>query len=183
MNGFDVVLAGLAGTLALVGLWKGLARIAIGLVALVAAFVVAARFHEAFAERLTWIAESDEPRRLAAYLLLFLGTMLVGAVVAWLGRKLLQVAMLGWADRLAGAAVGLAAAVLLAALVVLPVVAYAPTGEAVLRESTLAPWVTVVADVARAVVPEGMSRRYRERVERLRRDWHERWAAHDGEAR
>jgi membrane protein required for colicin V production len=175
VNGFDVIVLGLAGALGVVGLWKGLTRILIGIAALVAAFLVAARFHETVAPRLPWLDEAGELRRLVAWAVLFCGVLLAGAIVAWIVRKLLAVAMLGWADRLAGAVLGIAAAVLVAALVALPVVAYAPSGEEMLRDSTLAPWVTVVADVARAAVPDGMAQRYRERIGHLRRHWADRF--------
>ena len=64
---------------------------------------------------------------------------------------------------------------LAAALVVLPVVAYSPYGERVLAHSVLAPYITVVADIANSVVPEDLSSRYKEKVEDLRRYWQERY--------
>ena len=174
-----MALLALLAVLVLVGLWKGLARILVGVGALVAAFMIAARFHETLSVRLAWIDASVEVRKLIAYLVLFLGTMLLGGIVAWISRRLLRAAMLSWADRLAGGALGLVAAMLVAALVILPLVAYAPFGEQVLRGSSLAPYVTVVADVARTLAPEDLSEQYRRRVERLRRHWSDRW---DGRA-
>ena len=57
------------------------------------------------------------------------------------------------------------------ALVILPVVAYTPKGETLLRGSVLAPYVTAVSDIVNKVAPEDLSRRYRERMEELRRRW------------
>jgi membrane protein required for colicin V production len=177
LNGFDIVLLVLLGVLLVVGLIKGLARLLIGLAALIGAFLLAAQLHGELAARLDWINASDGARRLIAYLALFFGTLFVGALAAWLARRLLQAAMLGWADRLAGGAVGVLAAALLAALVVLPLVAYSPVGEDVLRDSLLAPYVAVVADLARRLAPDDLSTRYDERIEGLRRYWRERWQA------
>jgi membrane protein required for colicin V production len=177
LNGFDITLAILAGLLVLLGLAKGLARLLIGIAALVAAFMLAAQFHEALALRLPWLDIPADARRLVAYLLIFFGTMIAGGIAAWLVRRLLKAAMLGWADRLAGAAVGLLAAALIAGLLLLPLVAYSPFGERALRDSLLAPYVTVVADLARRVVPSELSESYRQRVEELRRYWREQWDA------
>jgi membrane protein required for colicin V production len=174
MNGFDVGLLVLLVVLVAVGLLKGMVRILIGIAATIAAFVLAARFHGALAERLTWLGASEPVRALCGYLLIFLGTMLLGGILAWLCRRLVKVALLGWADRLGGAVLGLVAAVLIAALVVLPLVAYSPRAEATLQRSALAPWLTSVSDVANRVVPAGMSERYRQKVESLRRYWRER---------
>jgi membrane protein required for colicin V production len=154
---------------------KGLVRILIGIAALVAAFMLAARFHQPLAEAFGGIDIGDEPRRLIAYLLIFLGVMLAGGVVAFLLRKLLKAAMLSWADRLGGAAVGLVAALLAAALIILPLVAYSPFGEKALADSMLAPYVVVFADAANMLVPEELSEKYRSKVQDLRRYWSERW--------
>jgi membrane protein required for colicin V production len=175
LNGFDIGLLILLGLLVLLGLAKGLARLLIGMAALVAAFLLAAQFHHLVAAKLTWIDVPDNILKLVAYLLIFFGTLIAGGVVGWLARKLLKAAMLGWADRLAGGAVGLVAAVLVAALLVLPLVAYSPFAERALRDSTLAPYVTAVADMARALVPEELSDNYRRKVEELRQYWRERW--------
>ena len=100
---------------------------------------------------------------------------MAGAIVSYLVRKVLKVAMLTWADRLAGAALGLVANAARRALLVLPLVAYSPYGEKALRNSVLAPYVTVVADVANRLVPAGLSDAYQEKVEQLRLYWREKW--------
>jgi membrane protein required for colicin V production len=175
VNGFDIALLVLVGVALFLGLAKGLTRLLIGTGALIAAFMLAAQFHQAVAMRLTWIDVSENVLKLIAYLLIFLGTMLAGGLVAWLLRELLKAAMLSWADRLAGGAVGVVAATLIAALLILPLVAYSPFGERALRESVLAPYVTVVADLARRLVPRDLSDSYQEKVEGLRQYWRERW--------
>jgi len=174
VNAFDIVLLILVCILVLFGLIKGLVRILIGMAALVAAFVLAAQFHRPLAESLSGLGINAELLRLIAYLLIFLGVMLAGALVAFLTRKLVKAAMLSWADRLGGAAVGLVAAMLAAALVILPLVAYSPYSERILANSVLAPYVTVVADMANMIVPEELSEQYRRKVEDLRRFWRER---------
>jgi membrane protein required for colicin V production len=175
MNSFDIVLLVLACVLVLVGVIKGLVRILIGLAALIAAFALAARYHDPLAERLSGLEFGEEPLKLLAYVMIFLGVMLAGAVTAFLVRKLLKAAMLSWADRLAGATLGLVAAMLTAALLILPLVAYSPHSERILGNSILAPYVTVVADLANALVPDDLSRRYDEKIDELRRYWREKW--------
>ena len=177
-NAFDLLLLVLVGLLIAVGFLKGLTRLLIGIGALVAAFILAARYHATAAAVVAGLLEVPEPAaKLAGYLAIFLGTTLAGALLGRILRGVLKAAMLGWADRLGGALAGLAAALLAAALVILPVVAYAPAGERVLRDSVLAPWVTVVADVANRLVPEEFARQYRERMDALRRYWRQRWDA------
>ena len=171
MNQFDIILLILACILVVIGMDKGLVRILIGLAALVAAFAVAARYHQPLAQGLSGFDIHTRVLRIVAYILLFLAVMLIGGVLAYLARRLLKAAMLSWADRAAGAAVGLVTAFVVAALLILPIVAYSPNSDNWLRQSVLAPYVTAVADLARPLVPQDLSDRYRERLEDLRRFW------------
>jgi membrane protein required for colicin V production len=171
MNQFDIILLVLACILVVIGMVKGLVRILVGLAALVTAFVVAARYHQPLAQSLSGFDVNAGVLRIVAYILLFLGVMIVGGVLAYLARRLLKAAMLSWADRAAGAAAGLVTAFIVAALLILPIVAYAPNGDSWLRQSILAPYVAAVADLARPLVPQDLSERYRERMEDLRRFW------------
>lgn len=185
VNAFDLLLLVLVGVLVVVGLLRGLTRLLIGIGALVAAFILAARFHALAAAAVLGAMDMPAPAaNLVGYLAIFLGTMLAGAVTGRIMRGLLKAAMLGWADRLAGAGAGLLAALLAAALIILPVIAYVPTGERLLRNSVLAPYVTLFADLANQVVPEELGEQYQERMDALRQYWRRRWdAAGEGTAR
>ena len=184
LNAFDLLLIVLVGLLVLLGLLKGLTRLLIGIGALVAAFILAAQFHGLAAAAVLGVMDVPAPAaNLIGYLAIFLGTMLAGALAGRILRGLLKAAMLGWADRLAGAAAGFVAALLAAALIVLPVVAYVPNGERLLRNSVLAPYVALFSDLANAIVPEELADQYRGRMDALRRSWRQRWdAAGEGTA-
>jgi len=169
MNGFDIAVLVVAGVLALLGLLKGVVRILVGIAALIVAFLLASRFHQRLAD--LWVEEPSRWLRVGAYVAIFLGVMLIGGWIAWLLRALFKAAMLGWADRLAGAALGLAAAAVGTALLIMPLVAYLPQGETVLTRSVLAPYLVVVSDAFNRLAPEEMSRYYRGGVEELRKRW------------
>lgn len=171
MNGFDIALVVFTAILIGVGLFKGLLRVLIGLASLVAAFALAASFHGPLASRLQGLELPDGLLRLLAYGTIFLLVIFLGGMLAFFGRRVIRAAMLGWLDRLAGGAMGLVAAGLVAALIFLPMVAYVPGSESVLDESVLAPYVVRVADLANRLMPDEMSQRYREGVEGLRRHW------------
>lgn len=171
MSGFDIVVAALALTFGIFGAWRGLARIAVGLVSAVVAYFVASRFHDAGARWLADLFGPIEVRRLIAYLALFLGVLAVGGVIAWLTGKIVKATALGWADRLGGASIGLLLAACIAALIVLPVVAYAPADSHVLERSTLAPYVSTLTDLAVAVAPDPLGSLYQERIGVLRKRW------------
>jgi membrane protein required for colicin V production len=171
VNGFDIAVLAVTAALVLFGLVKGLVRIVITVAALVLAFFVAGHFHPVLAGWGSWLGWGEGTLRLIAWVLLFLGVMLAGGLAAWLLRALLKAALLGWADRLAGAFLGLTAGALASAFLLLPLLAYSSAGQGVLARSMLAPYVSVVADLTSRLVPDDLAERYRLRIHELRRHW------------
>ena len=136
VNAFDAGFAALVLVLSLVGVVKGLTRLMVGMTALVAAFLVAAARHVQVAAAL--VARFEMPPLVAGgigYGVVFIAVMLLGALLVPLARAVVRLAMLAWADRLAGLAAGLAGAVLIAGSVAVPVLAYVPAGDRILADS------------------------------------------------
>ena len=175
VNAFDAGFAALVLVLSLVGVVKGLTRLMVGMTALVAAFLVAAARHVQVAAAL--VARFEMPPLVAGgigYGVVFIAVMLLGALLVPLARAVVRLAMLAWADRLAGLAAGLAGAVLIAGSVAVPVLAYVPAGDRILADSQLAPFAVVGADAAVSLAPAELNVWYRERMEAVRQFWAER---------
>ena len=175
INVFDVVFAALVAVCSLVGLFKGLTRLVVGMTALVAAFLVAAARHAQVGGALA--ARFEVPPLVAsvvAYAMVFLTVMLFGALVLPLARAVVRMTTLAWLDRFAGLAAGLCGAVLIAGSVVLPVLAYVPAGDRVLAESQLAPYATFGAELVAAMAPPEIGAWYRERMAGVESLWRER---------
>ena len=172
VNAFDAGFLVLLFVLTLVGLAKGLTRLAVGMTALVAAFVVAAARHAQVAGAL--LDGFEMPPLVASaigYVVVFLGVILLAVIVLPLARAVVRIAMLGWVDRLAGAVIGFVAAFLIAGSVVVPVLAYAPAGDRLLAESQLAPYAVVGADAAVVLAPSGLTEWYQARMAAVERFW------------
>ena len=175
VNAFDAGFAALVFVLSLVGVAKGFTRLLVGMTALVAAFVVAAARHAQVAAAL--VERFEMPPLVASgigYGVVFVAVMFGAAVVLPFVRALVRLAMLAWADRLAGAVAGLASAVLIAGSVVVPVLAYVPAGDRLLAESQLAPYAVVGADAAVALAPPELTEWYRGRMQAVRQFWRDR---------
>lgn len=172
MNALDIGLIVLLAIGMAMGLARGLVRILIGMLTLVVAFFLASRYQDAITAVLTARHVSATPARIGAYVVVFLGTMIAGGLVAWVVGKMLKLAMLSWADRLAGGALGILAALLAAAFLVHPLVASSPDGSKLLATSKLAPYVSVVADLGNAVAPDAVAKRYETGIASMRKIWH-----------
>ena len=118
MNWLDIVVLVLWALVIAWGFWLGLLRILIPLAAVLLALVVASRGSHAIADLFSPFTNDDNVQNILAFVLVFLGIFVVGALIGHAVRKAIKfIPLFGLADRLAGAAVGiLAGFVLLAGL-------------------------------------------------------------------
>jgi membrane protein required for colicin V production len=174
VNGFDLILCALFAALVLYGLVRGLVHVACSMAALVAAFAAANAWHEPLAAHFQASGAALSARRIVAWVAIFVGVLLVGAVVSWLATRLVRAAALGFLDRLAGGALGAIAAVLAGAALAVPLAAYGGDDSRLLRGSRLAPYVTAVSDWMNVAVPDGLAQRYEHASAALRRTWRDR---------
>jgi membrane protein required for colicin V production len=171
MNALDIGLIVLFVAGFIFGLARGFVRILIGILTLVVAFFLASRYQDAFTSVLTGHHVAQTPARIGAYVLVFVATMMAGGVVALIVGKILKLAMLSWADRLGGGALGILAALLAAAFLVHPLVASSSEGSRLLATSKIAPYVSVVADLGNALTPDAVAKRYDSGIDTMRKIW------------
>ena len=105
MNWLDIVIIVVIGLATFIGVRKGIIKMALTLAGLVLGIFLAGRYYVPFSERLTLIS-SPVWAKVAAFAIIFIGVMVLAAVLAHLLEKVASVIMLGWANRLVGAILG-----------------------------------------------------------------------------
>jgi membrane protein required for colicin V production len=176
MATFDILALLILCVLALYGLMKGIVRLVLGFVGLIAGWLLAVKYAEPLALRIGAGRFGDAARtagpdltRLAAFAIIFLGVALASGVAAWLIGRALGAVHLQWADRLAGAGVGLILGLILICALTVPLVAlWPPDGGALMRDAVLAPYAAAGGEYLLALVPEPMHSRFKSALGRLR---------------
>lgn len=115
-NWIDIVISVVVLLSFLFGLWRGLVKEVLSLVTWVAALIVARVYSDDFAPSLASTFEGETTRLVAAFAILFLATLVTGALVNHLMAKLISFAGLALTDRLLGGLFGLARGGLIAML-------------------------------------------------------------------
>ena len=105
MNWLDIVLIIAIGITTFIGLRKGIIKMALTLGGLVLGIFLAGRYYVPFSEYLTLIS-SPVWAKVAAFAIIFVGVMVVAAVVAHFLERLASAILLGWVNRLVGAIIG-----------------------------------------------------------------------------
>lgn len=172
MNGLDYLIVALIGLGAIFGAARGILRIAASLIALVAAFYLAAVYYGAAGAFFTG-AFSLSPRSgsILGYIVVFMTVMII---VAWGGTmlsRLIHAIHMSWADRLAGAIVGAALGAMAAGLIVVMLAATLPADAPMVRNSTLAPRVLDYNHSLLTLVPEPVREAYHAHESQLISYW------------
>lgn len=158
MNWADWIILAVIGISCVISLKRGFVREALSLVAWVAAFVVAIAFHDRLATLLVDQVSTASLRSLLAFAILFILTLVIGALVNLLISALVQATGLGGTDRVLGMVFGLARGILiiLALVVMLPMLL--PVREDVWwQESKIIPHLALLENWARTTFSEVVS--------------------------
>lgn len=140
------------------GWFNGLVAEVAAIVSLVGGFIVAHNFHPLVAVHLTFIP--DVWRTMAAYVVLFVATVIAVALLARLLQRLLSFAFATWLDRLGGALFGLAKGVLVCSLIFLVLGKFFYQAD-FYKNSRVRPYMTAVIDQVRASLPPDIVQKFR----------------------
>jgi membrane protein required for colicin V production len=156
------------------GFREGFVRIGIGFAAMIIGFFVASWFGGMVAGSLLAYIHSRPIAGIVAFLIVFFGVLIVGALLAALITRLLKIVGLTWADRLMGGAFGVVRGFVVLVVITVGITAFIPKSlPRAVEDSQLAPYVFQASRVLTAATPyeirEGFDRAYKD----LRGLWEE----------
>jgi membrane protein required for colicin V production len=140
MNFLDYIVIGILAFALVRGFVRGLILEVAAVLGILAGFVVAGHYHPVMAGFLRSRFPSLSHAVVLGYALVFLAAWLAVALFGLLASKLARTLLLGWADRLLGAAVGLFKGTLAAVILVTVLTLFLPVGSQILGRSLLAPY-------------------------------------------
>jgi membrane protein required for colicin V production len=172
LNWLDIVLGAILLFSGVAALRNGLTREIVRIIALVVGVMGALWFYDALAGELTFIS-SPALAKFSAFLGILFGSMLAGAVLAWILDKFWGATGLRWFDRLLGGGFGLVRGWIAATVMLLGLVAFVPIAgvDRAVAESNLAPLVLHGARAASYVAPAALRQAYSANFEKVRQAW------------
>lgn len=155
----DFVILGIIGLSALISLIRGFVREAFSLAAWILAFWVAWNFFRDVAVHLNWFTVPSV-RLGASFLILFIATLMLGALINFLVGRLFDKTGLSGTDRLIGVLFGAARGVLLVAILVLLAGLTPFPNDPWWRESQLIVYFQELAAWLKALLPADMGEKF-----------------------
>ena len=158
MSVFDLIVIGIVALSTIFAFWRGLIRVVMSLVALIAAVLAAIQFSPAVAAMLPALGD-PVTRYVAAFALIFIVVALVGALLGWVLSRAIRAIGLGFVDRLLGAVFGVARGVLIVVIAVLLAGLTTLPRQEWWQNALLAPPLVIAALSLRPWLPQALAKR------------------------
>jgi len=155
MNFLDIILICIAGIFLIRGLFRGLVQEIMSLTAIVLALFLASNYQHLLVPHLELYIKSEITVSALSYVVIFFGVIITFWLLAKLIRSMLDISLLGWIDRFAGAVFGLIEGVLIGLILLMFLQAFAPESEW-LADSSLAPRSQHMIEYVGDLAPESM---------------------------
>jgi membrane protein required for colicin V production len=153
-------------------LLKGLVREITSLVALIGGFILAVLYYPVPAAWLSGVSRNESVADLFGFLSIFLGCILVGALVSFLVNRFLKAVSIKWVDRLLGGIFGLLRGWAICSIMVIALIAF-PIREDSMARSFLAPYLLAGARAAIHLVPQSLKDKFDEQYKKVLQTWNE----------
>lgn len=164
-----IVLVILIGSI-IVSVVRGFIREVLGLATIVVAVLLAAWLHARLARLFEGVLQTETQALLAAFVAIFLVTLVAGFLSMRLLQKFVEFAHIEWFDRLLGGAFGLIRGWLIAAVIFLVLTAFGIQAEAV-RSSHLSPYFLPAVRLLAVFTPFDLRARFMIGYEEVERWW------------
>jgi membrane protein required for colicin V production len=152
---------------------KGFVRELLGIASLVAAFFAGVSFYRTASIPLKEVVLSENIALFLGFVIVFLGTLLVGALVIWALQKLIKFARVQWFDRLLGATFGFVRGWILGSIVFLALTSFSLQTQRV-KSSQLAPYYLPGARIIALAAPSDLKSRFMDGYRAVEEWWRER---------
>ena len=136
MNWVDIVIIAALVVSTFVGYKVGLIKIIIPLAGMLLATILSGALHSYLGDKLGFI-DSENWANIAAFIIVFLIVFAIVYIVASILRKIIQLMLLGWVDRLAGAALVFVVGWIVCSMIVVLVAKYGALGADYVPGSTV----------------------------------------------
>jgi membrane protein required for colicin V production len=171
MNALDIVIGVVLVYCLIRGIFRGLIEEVSSVVGVIGGFYGAYTYYPQAARLLgRWIANPAYASILGFLLIFTLVVVLVG-ILGIVVKYLMNIASLGWSDRLLGSLVGAFKGVLIVSVLLLALTAFLPKGTPVIRDSRLAPYASRVSEALAMMISDDIKTQYSDKMKVLRDAW------------
>jgi len=171
MNPFDILIIVILGYSLVRGLFRGLVKEVSSIVGVLGGFYAAYTYYSVLADLLARFIHDKSYLNILSFLIIFCGVLIAVGVLGVIIKYLLNIAFLGWIDRVGGVVFGALKGVLIVSILFITLTAFLPRGTAFIKNSTLAPHVSWISEKMAKVVSKEMKQDFIAKLGELKKAW------------
>ena len=171
MNPFDIIIIAILGYSLVRGIFRGLVKEVSSIIGVLGGFYAAFTYYTMLAKSLSGLIRETAYLNILSFLIIFCSVLIVVGILGIIIKYLLNIAFLGWVDRIGGVGFGLVKGILIASILFITFTAFLPKGSAFLKNSMLAPHVSWVSEKMSKVVSKEMKQDFMAKLGELKKTW------------
>ncbi|MDP2645277.1 MAG: CvpA family protein [Desulfobacterales bacterium] len=176
MNPFDMIIVATLGFCLVRGFFRGLVKELVSIVGVFAGFYVAYTYYMMLVENLpSWISKLSHANLSYLYIfsffVLFCGVLILVNIVGLVLKFILKNAFIGSVDHIFGLGFGLVKGLLIISVVLINLTAFLPKDAFIVRDSKLAPFVTLISENLAKVISTDMKKNFMDKIEDFKKEW------------
>ncbi len=171
MNPFDMLATVILAFCVIRGIFRGLIKEMSSIVGVLAGYYAAYSYYSEIAKLLSrWMTNSAYVNILS-FLVIFCAVFFIVSILGVIIKYALNIAFLGWFDRICGSLFGSIKGVLIVAVLVVIFTAFLPQGSSFIKDSVLAPHVTTISEKLVKFVSKDLKQQFSSKIEHVKKFW------------
>ncbi len=171
MNFFDIIVIVILGYCLIRGIFRGLVKELSSIIGVFGGFYAAYTYYPILAKPLSkWIANGGY-LNILSFLIIFCGVFIIISILGIIINYLLKIVFLGWLDRVSGAMFGAMKGILIVSVLLIALTAFLPKNTPVIKDSLLAPYVTLVSEKMAKVISKDMKHAFSTKIATIKKAW------------
>jgi membrane protein required for colicin V production len=171
MNPFDILIIVILGYSLVRGLFRGLVKELSSIVGVLGGFYAAYTYYNVLAGLLSRLIHDISYLNILSFLIIFCGVLIIVGVLGVIIKYLLNIAFLGWIDRIGGVVFGVLKGILIVSILFITLTAFLPKGTAFIKNSELAPHVSWISEKMANVISKEMKQDFNAKLGELKKAW------------
>ena len=171
MNPFDVFIIIIIGYSIIRGLFRGLVKEVSSIIGVLGGFYAAYSYYPMVAKLLSGIIDEQSYLNILSFLIIFCGILIIISILGVVIKYLLNVAFLGWVDRICGLGFGLIKGVLIVSVIFIILTTFLSKGAPIIKKSILAPHVIWISEKMVGLVSDDMKKDFFTKLDEFKKAW------------